>query len=282
MLDTRIELRGREIAYTDIGDPDGTPVLFFHGAPMSRWNLVDQDERFAEAGLRVVSPDRPGYGGSAPAPGRVLTDWAADTEALADTLGFDRFLVVAHSSGGPYGVVVAAALPDRVMGTVLVAGVTDFAWPRAWDGFVEHEAALMRLPDEKAALEQGVRAFGPDGSRMREADDGARFPEPDRELFANQYVPWLASASKEAFRQGVGGYTQDAWVQGRPWDFDLGGVAAPVLAVHGADDTVVPLAHSRHTTELVPGAELRVLPGHGHVTVLWELPGLLTELRDRP
>ncbi|GAB3708747.1 alpha/beta fold hydrolase [Nocardiopsis oceani] len=282
MQDTRIELRGREVAYTDIGDPDGTPVLFFHGAPMSRWNLVDQDERFAEAGLRVVSPDRPGYGGSAPAPGRVLTDWAADTEALADALGFDRFLVGAHSSGGPYGVVVAASLPDRVIGTVLVAGVTDFAWPRAWDGFVEHEAALMRLPDEKAALEHGVRAFGPDGSRMREVDGGSRWPEPDRELFAHQYVPWLASASKEAFRQGVGGYTQDAWVQGRPWDFDLDGVAAPVLAVHGADDTVVPLAHSRHTTDLVPGAELRVLPGHGHVTVLWELPGLLTELRNRP
>ena len=279
MRDIRIQVDGREIALTDIGDPQGTAVLFFHGAPMSRWNLVDQEERFARAGLRVVSPDRPGYGGSTPAPGRSLTDWARDTTALADALGIDRFLVAAHSSGGPYGAMVAATLSDRVLGTVILGGVTDFSWKPAWDGYSEHESALMRLPDEDAAREWAVRAFGEDGSGLPRSR--AARPEPDLKLFAEHYVPWLASATKEAFRQGVGGYAQDAWIQSLPWDFDLSAVAAPFLVVHGLEDTVVPISHSRHTAALVPGAELREPPEHGHVTVLWELPGLLTELRDR-
>lgn len=280
MRDTKIRFEGREIAFTEIGDPEGTGVLFFHGAPMSRWNLGDQEERFARAGLRVVSPDRPGYGGSTPVPGRSLIDWARDTTALADALGIDRFLVAAHSSGGPYGAMVAATLPDRVLGTVILGGVTDFSWGPAWEGYSEHECALMRLPDEETAREWAVRAFGEDGAGLPRSRNPR--PEPDRELFAEHYVPWLASATKEAFRQGVGGYAQDAWVQSRPWDFDLSAVSAPFLVVHGSEDTVVPFAHSRHTTALVPGAELRELPGHGHVTVLWELPGLLTELLERP
>lgn len=280
MQDTRVRAKGREIAFTDIGDPQGTGVFFFHGAPMSRWNLVDQDERFAQAGLRVISPDRPGYGGSEPAARRTMADWAGDTAAVADSLGIDRFLVAAHSSGGPYGAVVAANLADRVDGTVVLGGVTDFSWAPAWEGYSADESALMRLPDEDAAHEWAVHNLGEDGSGSSRG--GGAWPEPDRELFAEHHIPWLASSAKEAFRQGVGGYAQDAWVQGRPWDFDLAAVAAPFVVVHGREDTVVPIAHSRRTATLVPGAELRELPGHGHVTVLWELPDLLTELRNRP
>jgi pimeloyl-ACP methyl ester carboxylesterase len=46
----------------------------------------------------------------------------------------------------------------------------------------------------------------------------------------------------------------------------------PVDVVHGELDTLVPIAHSRHTAELVPGSTLRLLPGHGHLTILSELP----------
>ncbi|WP_431871270.1 alpha/beta fold hydrolase [Nocardiopsis eucommiae] len=272
MRDTTVELHGRTVAYTDVGDPDGTPVLYAHGAPMSRRNLGDQHEEFAAAGLRVITADRPGYGGSSPAPGRTLTDWADDTAALADSLGIDRFLVAAHSSGGPYGVAVSALLPERVLGAVVLGGVTDFSWEPGWEGYSEDERAMMRLPDERAAREWGERHLG--GSPTE-------WPDPDRELFATRHVPHLTAAAKEAFTQGVGGYTQDSWVQGRPWTFDPAAVRAPFLVVHGDRDTVVPIAHSRHNADLVPGAELRVLPGHGHVTVLWELPALLTEVRAR-
>lgn len=99
---------GRELAYADLGRPGGPCVFFFHGAPMSRLHLVPLEEQFAARGLRVISPDRPGYGRSSPQPGRSLSDWPADVTGLADALGLDRFLVAGHSSGGAYALACAA------------------------------------------------------------------------------------------------------------------------------------------------------------------------------
>jgi len=114
--------RGRHLAYTDIGDPTGRCLFFFHGAPMSRLHLVRLDGEFAARGLRVVSPDRPGYGKSSPQQNRTLADWPADVLALADALGIRRFAVAGHSSGGPYAVACAALRPDRVTAGLVLGG----------------------------------------------------------------------------------------------------------------------------------------------------------------
>ena len=61
---------GRTLAFTDLGDPDGACAFYFHGAPGGRLELADQDDAFGEVGVRVITADRPGYGGSSPHPGR--------------------------------------------------------------------------------------------------------------------------------------------------------------------------------------------------------------------
>jgi len=274
MKDARVAVGGgRQVAYTDIGDPGGRCVLFFHGAPMSRLHLVGMDSQFAAHGLRVVSPDRPGYGGSSPQVGRSMADWPTDVAALADALGIDRFMVAGHSSGGPYAVACATVLPERVLAGVVVAGVTDMAWPGAWDGYIRDELEIMRLPDENAAAAWCVNRFGTDGSGFLEVPFA--FPEPDLLLLEHGT---LAAALTEALRQGVYGYAQDIYVQGRPWPFDPACIRAPIEVAHGELDTLLPLAHSRHTAELIPGSTLGIHPGHGHLTLMTELPRMLAAL----
>jgi pimeloyl-ACP methyl ester carboxylesterase len=58
----------------------------------------------------------------------------------------------------------------------------------------------------------------------------------------------------EAFRQGVRGYAQDILLQAEPWAFDTNAIAAPVWILHGEADTLVPVAHARHTAEMIPRA----------------------------
>ena len=225
-----------------------------------------------------VSPDRPGYGRSSPFSGRSLADWPADVEALANALAIDRFMVVGHSSGGPYAVACAALLPKRVSAVVVLAGVTDMGWGGAWAGFSDMESHLMRMPDEAAAIAWCTEKFGADGSGFHSASD-FEFAEPDNALFADERAgPAIASAVTEAFRQGVVGYAQDAFVQGRPWTFDVNAIAVPAYIIHGELDAAVPLAHSRHTAQLVAGSTLRVLSGHGHMTTLSELPTMAAAL----
>jgi pimeloyl-ACP methyl ester carboxylesterase len=270
---------GRELAYTDIGDPRGPCIFFFHGAPMSRLHLVAFEKQFAAHGLRVISPDRPAYGRSSAHPGRSLLDWPADVAALADALEIDQFLVAGHSSGGPYPLVCAVLLGGRVLGGVVMAGVTDMAWRGAWKGYLEgrHEIQVMRLPDERAAIALSVERFGADGSGvLAEPFD---WPEADLAFLADETVDkGLTSAVAEAFRQGVTGYAQDVYLEGRGWPFDPRGISVPVEVVHGESDTLVPMAHSRHTAGLIPGSTFRTLPGHGHLTILSELPKTAADL----
>jgi pimeloyl-ACP methyl ester carboxylesterase len=269
---------GGKLAFTDIGEPGWPCVLLFHGAPASRLRVAYLEEAFLAARVRVVSPDRPGYGRSSSRVGRSLTDWPADVEAIADSLGLRRCVVAGHSSGGPYAVACAAMLGSRVSACVTLGGVTDMGWPDAWDDYPAVEAALMRLQDEAAILAACVEHFGEHGEQFLAAS-GWEMPEPDRRLYEDERVAaMLSEARAEAFRQGVGGYAQDLAVQARPWPFRPHAIAAPTVVVHGEQDSLLPLAHSRHTAEIVPGSKLDVLPGHGHFTVLGELPRLVTEL----
>jgi pimeloyl-ACP methyl ester carboxylesterase len=273
MKDAHITLGGgRELAYTDIGRPEGPCVFFFHGAPMSRLHLLPIEAELAAQGLRVVSPDRPGYGRSSPQPGRSLADWPADVVALADALGIGRFLVAGHSSGGPYAVASAARLGERVLGGVVMAGVTDMAWPDAWSGYLEgrKELEIMRAPDERAALASCAEHFGADGSGF--FTERFELPEPDTALLADEAAAQaLTAALTEAFRQGIAGYAQDVYLEGRGWQFDPGRIAVPVVVLHGELDTLVPIAHSRHTAGVIASSTFRTLAGHGHLTIVSEL-----------
>ena len=116
MRDAKVRVTGgRALAYTDIGEPGNATLFFFHGAPMSRLHLAYLENEFVAERIRVVSPDRPAYGGSSPQAGRSMADWPIDVAALADALHIDRFIVAGHSSGGPYAVACAALLPERVL-----------------------------------------------------------------------------------------------------------------------------------------------------------------------
>ena len=257
---------GREIAFTDSGDPDGSSVFFFPGAPQSRLRILLLEDEFVNNGLRVISPDRPGYGRSTAQPGRSMADWPTDVAALADALGIERFVVSGHSSGGPYAVACAALLPERVMAGALIAGVTDMAWPAAWDGYPEFEAPMMRMPDEDAAIAWCAGNYGEDGGAILDEFGLTEEDDPRR------------AAMVEALRQGVIGYAQDIFVQGRGWPFDPKHIVAPIDVVHGEDDDVIPMAHSIHTAELIPEARLRTLPGHNHFTILTELPPIASAI----
>src|SRR5512140_2489608 len=87
---------GRNLSYAEYGDPQGRPLIGFHGMPGSRYFMSILDAPARQAGLRLVAPERPGYGGSSPWRGGLL-DYTRDVLALADALKFERFAVLGVS-----------------------------------------------------------------------------------------------------------------------------------------------------------------------------------------
>ena len=69
---------GRQLGYAEYGDPTGHPVFAFHGVPGARYMFRPTAGPAIRHGLRIIAPDRPGYGLSEPQPGRQLADWLDD------------------------------------------------------------------------------------------------------------------------------------------------------------------------------------------------------------
>ncbi len=135
----------------------------------------------------------------------------------------------------------------------------------------------MALADADAAAAFCAERYGADGARFfdGEMDLGAT----DNAWMAGETnATALFATMAQAFAQGVVGYAHDIWVQGRAWSFDPSTITCPVIVAHGEDDQLVPIAHSRHTASLIPGAELRTIPGVGHLSLIDHLPVVAAEL----
>jgi pimeloyl-ACP methyl ester carboxylesterase len=271
---------GRTLAFTDAGAPGGLPILYFHGAPGGRLDVAWMEDAFAAAGVRVVSADRPGYGGSSLSPRRSMSDGPRDIAVLADHLNIDRFAVMGLSSGGPYVAACAALLGDRIVAAASVAGVTDMGWSAAYDEFPDDdEKTIMQIGDEDKALAWCEDRYGTDGARFFDAP--LDLSPPDTALFTDEaFMTAIMPTFAEAFRQGVGGFAEDITVQGRAWPFDVASITCAMRVYHGEQDTLVPVSHGRHTAEMIEGSTLVVFPEHGHLSMITEIPHISTDLVD--
>lgn len=113
----------RQLAYAEYGDPNGHPLLYFHGGGSCRLEpLLLGDEVFSRLGLWVIAPDRPGIGQSDFQAKRGFSDWVKDVETLADALRLEKFSVLGISAGGGYAAACAAKIPKRLRAAVIASG----------------------------------------------------------------------------------------------------------------------------------------------------------------
>jgi len=251
---------GRRLHAYDTGG-DGVPVFWHHGTP----NIgAPPRPLFAAAqrlGLRWVSYDRPGYGGSTPVRGRDIASAAADTARVADALGIDRFAVMGHSGGTPHALACAALLPERVLAVVGGAGLAPFG-AEGLDWFAgmapSSEASLRAAVAGRAAMEAHEAAGGEDGPAFIPADWAALEGE----------WGWFGSVVGPAVAAGPAALIDDQMAYVAPWGFDLAEVNAPILLLHGELDRVVPSPHSEWLARHCPAAQLQLSPDDGHISIL--------------
>lgn len=111
---------GRELRVEAAGLNSGKPVLVHGGTPNSRQLYGPWVADATRQGFRLISYDRPGYGGSTPVPGHTVADPVVDVQAIREALGIDRLAVWGYSGGGPYALACAGLLPDLVVAVATV------------------------------------------------------------------------------------------------------------------------------------------------------------------
>ena len=269
---------GRTILLREYGDPAGQPVIALHGTPASRLMYAAAKSAGAH-GLRLIAPDRWGYGGSSPHPRPTLTAFADDMQSVADGLGIERFGVLGVSGGGPYAAAMAALLRERVTALALVAPVGPIADAPGvrLSGF--HALCFRILPRVPGSLRLVFSAFR---RGLKTAPEAAirvasmRVPPSDRAVLANPDVHARFTAMfAEGLKDGVAGALIDMAIFSRPWDIALERIAAPSALWIGTADNNVPMDAAHKLARSIPGCELNVLEGEGHLWVALNYDGVL-------
>ena len=262
---------GRELAYEEYGDPAGFPVLSFHGGLSSRLDAAPAHEAALDKHVRLVSPDRPGIGLSTYQPGRRLTDWPGDVQALADGLGIGRFAVMGWSAGGAYAAACAARLQGRVTAAALLSSAVPLDLYGTTRGLSMEDRALValarRAPGVAGAVMNASIVSASNARLLRAAMRS--FPPADRSILTEWGPPDLALAFvREAVRQGTKGCVRDYRIFGDPWGFGLEEIKVPVQIWEGSDDRTGPPGYRAFLQAHIPHATATVVPGEGHLSLL--------------
>lgn len=264
---------GRRLGFAEYGLAEGSPIMYLHGWPGSRLEPYALRDRCSSLKVRLIAPDRPGFGRSDPHPGRTIPDFASDAGELANHLGLGRFAVMGVSGGGPYAAACAARIGERLSAALLVCSVAPADAPEATKGMVAVNRWLLWMAHHTPRLAQGVAriclwALWRKGQQVIPSQIERCLPPADqRALSCQELRNALIASSVEALRRGVRAAAIDGLLYGKPWGFSLREIRCPVHVWHGEKDVVVPPSMGHYLAESIPGCQAHFCPEDGHFSL---------------
>jgi pimeloyl-ACP methyl ester carboxylesterase len=261
--------RGIELAYEQLGDPAGVPLVLITGLGMQLQSWPDAFcALLADRGYRVFRFDNRDRGRSThlgfrpPSPVRMMTkrwdplqyelsDMAADTAGLLDALGLSSVHLVGASMGAMIAQTVAVRYPERVRSLTSIMSTTGA--PRVGRPALSTWRLMLARPprDRAEAMDRAARIFRHIAS--------AGFPFDERRVREQAGIAW----DRDPRSAGTGRQLA-AIVKSGDRTAELRGVIAPTLVIHGDRDLMVNPSGGAATMRAIPGARLETITGMGH------------------
>jgi pimeloyl-ACP methyl ester carboxylesterase len=258
-------------------------VFFHHGLPGSHVEASIYDEQAKLHGLRVIGVDRPGSGDSTFQADYRLLSWPAQILALANELHVERFALLGASGGAPYLLACLHELPaSRIVGAGIVAGV--YPSSLGWEGMALETKFLFTMGAWSPWMVEKTLEYIL-GSVARDVEH----PEKLEQFLAKTFesrppvdkTVWdenlegcrdmLIEDSRMSLKNGSKGAVWEFYLAPNDWGFKLQDIKfepGKLIMWHGALDANWPANMARKAALLLPGADLRMLEGEGHVSVL--------------
>ncbi len=271
--DSTIRLRdGRRLQAFEVGRSDGPPIIHCHGNGSSRLEVLTVQSVAERLGVRLMSLDRPGIGGSDPKPGYRLFDWPDDVVEVAEGLGIERFAVEGLSGGGPFALACAYKIPHRLTTCGLISPATGPFLQQAGSFALRSEVwMLVHLPWlVRALFRLSMHLSGSDEASLEKklVRAGARLGAADQQLLAIPEIrKAFAQATAESFRQAADASTKDGLVYSRPWGFQVEAIRFEKLFLwQGEQDTIMPAAAAHLLAQALPHCTTTFYPDEGHLS----------------
>jgi pimeloyl-ACP methyl ester carboxylesterase len=261
---------GRTLAYELFGDPEGRPVFFQHGTGDSRLARHPDESLTTDLGIRLITADRPGVGGSTRQKHRTLLDWTTDAEALVDALGVERFAVAGWSGGGPHALAIAHALRDRVTSVTLASSLAPFDDPGTKEMVLNKDLKMiwgLRHLKFVAAVAARVESRQSRRDLSKFVDHIGDEAPADRPVLSDpQLRPMFEEEMGEALAQHGIGVLDDMWAF-LDWGFMLEDVPQHAELFVGSSDEILSSEMTMRVAARLRDSAAHSWQGGGHYAV---------------
>lgn len=275
---------GRQLGFASFGDADGTPVFYLHGTFGSRLEGRLTHPSALHRHVRVIAPDRPGFGLSQRRPGATLLHWPADLAELADRLGLERFSVLGVAGGGAFGLACAHQLGERLRALALVSSAAPHDRAGVLSGMDLRVRLMLHflprwMPWVLRRMQQrAARLADRDPAGLLREASGTLPPSERPALASPEIAEIFMDAAYESFRSGVDGMVDELRILAEPWGFALEAIEPPVFLWHGQTDRVSPVAMAHALAREIPKSQLQIVPERGSAIAVEVVPDAIATL----
>jgi len=248
--------------------------------PGSRLEIRQADNIAQQLGLRLIAPDRPGYGHTDGQHEGCLIAWSKLISQLAERLKLDQFSVLGFSGGGPYAMACADALPQQVKHVTLVSSLAPFQAPAMQSHINAEFKPLYELAaDDYDAAIQHMSQLATSPSALM-AMMRSPLPPSDISVFENQcFAKHYLQNLTLAIRQGVNGLVNDLRCVTLPWQFKVEDIQQPTAVWHGHDDKNVGFAVAEYLADTIKHSSRHFLKNKGHFYLFEQWPQVLQNIK---
>jgi pimeloyl-ACP methyl ester carboxylesterase len=262
----------RKLSYAVYGPADGKPVLYFHGTPSSRREIlllksfgVDVDQLLYESSIKIIVPDRGAL--TTFGPKRTFLSFAGDAAQLLQHLGVQQCSVLCWSGGGPYALAMAYRYPQVVNVVYILCGFT-----RRFDKSVLQQMGLNKWYFLSAKytpllLRAGLNIMRRKKTAYLPKQQFTGLPYIDYSMLQKRIKDVAGLTMKEGTRKGAKPVVHEAASYFNDYGFSIKEIRQPVHYWWGSVDMNVVGLHAREIEQNAPHPVMHYREGEGHLSL---------------
>ena len=264
---------GSYLGYAEYGPSDGIPLFYFHSFTSSRFECAFELDVLDQLGVRLIAPERSGYGLSSLCQRDGFHDWPERISYLANRLGIDQFHIAAFAGSSGYAMACAHQIPTRIKGVALISPMGEI-----------HSAADVEgmMPFNRRVFELALRCppklthfFGRTLARL--------FTRNPEHYFQRVY-PKIAEADQRLLDDAsIRDHIKSTFIEARnkhhealslelaryatPWGLPLERIEVPIELWHGKDNRHIPLTMAQKLASRLNHCKTHYLPDEGYYLI---------------
>lgn len=271
---------GTRMCFAEYGNPDGIPVLLFHGNPGVRfsWGLYPGFPYLD--GIRIIAPDRPGYG-KTDFKKNALEKWPGDILELLAHMGIEKVHLFAPSGGGPYALACAWKIPERLLSVGMFGNVGPYN-EASIVGVNKPLKVLWKIANPLFGLVKlqnriMAKMVNKNPLKLAEKFSDLELAENDKVIAEKPEIQQVfATVFPESYLQNGIGSAYDVTLPKR-WTIPLHEIK-PKIIIWQAEEDCLTGKMAAYTAGQLPDSYLIEIPGAGHLWIMENVKTVLNHL----